>query len=84
MMPTPSIAPNAKEKRQRTIQAGYNPQHLLLSIQFRSGEWGTWVGVPPTLWRQLQAVDSTGRFVDQVLSRYPLARHSDGFDFVGP
>jgi hypothetical protein len=84
MMPTPSIAPNAKEKRQRTVQARYNVEHQLLSIQFRSGEWGTWVGVPPQLWRQLQAVDSTGRFVDQVLSRYPLARHSDGFDLVGP
>jgi hypothetical protein len=54
----------------------YDAPSRTLFVQFTSGEWYSYFGVPPAVHAEFEAAESHGRFFQQHIR--------DGFDYKGP
>lgn len=71
-MPAPTINP----KRPRALKLAYSKTAEKLVVRFRDGTWWEYNQIPPDMWNDLKASDSTGRYL----------KHSglDTHDDMGP
>lgn len=65
--PPPSLDP----ARPRALEASYNPDSRVLTVDFRNGGTYAYFGVPPQTWRALKNNRSFGQTLDRlVINRY--------------
>lgn len=71
LSPPPSLDPG----RPRALEASYNPDARILTINFRNGGTYAYFGVPPQTWRALKTNRSFGQTVDRlIINRYPYEK----------